>query len=83
MHLHGKEKPMPYAAAAPPNRQIGSPQTVPANVVEFVNRATNLKTGHLQLVPLPERQIRPPETKLSEATDSPPGEAFNSRKRMD
>jgi len=50
---------MPYAAAATTKPADRLPQTVPANVVEFVNRATNLKTGHLQLVPLPERQIRP------------------------
>ena len=48
MHLHGKEKPMPYAAAATTKPADRLPQTVPANVVEFVNRATNLKTGHLQ-----------------------------------
>jgi hypothetical protein len=67
----------------PPNRQIGSPPDRPSQCCRVCKPNHEPENRALTACTPPGKTNSAPETKLSEATDSPPGEAFNSRKRMD
>lgn len=78
-----EEKPMPYAAAATTKPADRLSPNRPGQCCRVCKPSHEPENRALTACTPPGKTNSAPETKLSEATDSPPGEAFNSRKRRD